>query len=93
MKTSQVTTVTSTPAHPRGNSLVGRKNQTLLTLLRVNTSRRMLDWDEQIDGVLGAYISTRQATKVHPALIHIEAREIESKEEFSAPIGETTGNL
>ena len=62
MKASQVTKVTSTPAHPRGNGLVDRQNRTLLTLLRVYTSRRMQDWDEHIDGVLGAYNSTRHAT-------------------------------
>ena len=38
MKASQVTKVTSTPAHPRGNGLVERQNRTLLTLLRVYTS-------------------------------------------------------
>ena len=63
MKASQVTKVTSTPAHPRGNGLVERQNRTLLTLLRVYTSRRMQDWDDHIDGVLGAYNSTRDATK------------------------------
>ena len=62
MKTSQVTKVTSTPAHPRGNGLVERQNRTLLTLLGVYTSRRMLGWDEQKDGVLFAYNSTRHAT-------------------------------
>ena len=62
MKATQVTKVTSTPAHPRGNGLVERQNRTLLTLLRVYTSRRMQDWDEHIDGVLGAYNSTRHAT-------------------------------
>ena len=54
MKASQVTKVTSTPAHPRGNGLVERQNRTLLTLLRVYESRRMPDWDEHIDGLLGA---------------------------------------
>ena len=54
MKASQVTKVTSTPEHPRGNGLVEQQNRTLLTLLRVYTSRRMQDWDEHIDGVLGA---------------------------------------
>ena len=54
MKASQVTNVTSSPAHPRGHGLVERQNRTLLTLLRVYTSRRMHDWDEHIDGVLGA---------------------------------------
>ena len=62
MKASKVTKVTSTPAHPRGNGLVERQNRTLLTLLRVYTSRRMQDWDEHIDGILGAYNSTRHAT-------------------------------
>ena len=61
MKASQVTKVTSTPAHLRGNWLVERQNRTLLTLLRVYTSRRMLDWDEHIDGVLSANNSTRHA--------------------------------
>ena len=55
MKASQVTKVTLAPAHPRGNGLMERQNRTLLSLLRVYT-------DEQIDGVLGAYNSTRHAT-------------------------------
>ena len=62
MKASLVTKVTSTPALPRGNGLIERQNRTLLTLLRVYTSRRMQDWDDHIDGVLGAYNSTRHAT-------------------------------
>ena len=98
MKASKVTKVTSTPAHPRGNGLVERQNRTLLTLLRVYTSRRMSDWDEHIDGVLGAYTSTRHATtgfspymlqhgaekSIPLSFIYPEfaAREFESKEEF-----------
>ena len=62
MNAWQVTNVTSTPAHPRSNGLVERQNETLLTLLRVNTSRRMQDRDEHIEGVLGAYNSTRHVT-------------------------------
>ena len=62
MKASQVTNVTSTPAHPRGNGLLECQNTTLLTLLRVYTSRRMQDWNEHIDGVLGAYNATRDGT-------------------------------
>ena len=54
MKASQVTKVTSTPAHPRGNGLVERQNRTLLTLLRVYKYFRMQDWDEHIDRVFGA---------------------------------------
>ena len=97
MKASQVTKVTSTPAHPRCNGLVERQNRTLLTLLRVYTSRRMSDWDEHIDGVLCAYNSTRHATtgfspynqhgaekSIPFSFIYPEfaAREFESKEEF-----------
>ena len=98
MKASQVTKVTSTPAHPRGNGLVERQNRTLLTLLRVYTSCRMQDWDEYIDGVLGAYNSTRHATtgfspymlhhgaekSIPPSFIYPEfnARDFVSKEEF-----------
>ena len=98
MKGSQVTKVTSTPAQSRGNGLVERQNRTLLTLLWVYTSRRMLDWDEHVDGVLGAYYSTRHATtgffpymlqhgaekSVPLSFIYPEfaAREFESKEEF-----------
>ena len=98
MKASQVTKVTSTPAHPRGNGLVERQNRTLLTLLRVYTSRRMSDWDEHIPGVLGAYNSARHATtefspymlqhgaekSIQLSFIYPEfaAREFESKEEF-----------
>ena len=71
MKALQVIKVTSTPAHPRGNGLVEPKNRTLLTLLRVYTSRRMLDWDEHIDGVLAAYNSTRQVTTwFFPYMLH-----------------------
>ena len=62
MKASQVTKVTSTGGHPRTQGLVERQNQTLLTLLRVFCSRRMRDWDQHLDEVLGAYNSTRHAT-------------------------------
>ena len=62
MKASQVTNVISTPPHPGGNGLVERQNRTLLTLLRVSTSRKMQDWEQHIDGVLCAYNSTRHAT-------------------------------
>ena len=98
MKASQVTKVTSTPEHPRGNGLVERQNRILLTLLRVYTSRRMQDWDEHIDGVLGAYNSTRHATtRFSPYMHHhgaeksiplsfiypeFAARGFDSKEEF-----------
>ena len=98
MKASQVTKVSSTPAHPRGNGLVERQNRTLLTLLRVHTSRKMQDWDEHINGVLGAYNSTRDATtgfspymlqngaekSIPVSFIYPEfaARGFESKEEF-----------
>ena len=98
MKASQVTKVTSTPAHARGNGLVERQNQTLLTLLRVYTSRRKLVWDEHIDAYIGAYNSTRHATtgfslymlpdgaekSIPLSFIYTEfaAREFQSKEEL-----------
>ena len=62
MKVSQVPKVTSTAGHPRTQGLVERQNRTLLTLLRVFCSRRMRDWDQHLDEVLGAYNSTRHAT-------------------------------
>ena len=61
MKASQVTKVNSTAGHPRTQGLVERQNRTLLTLLRVFCSRRMRDWDQHLDEVLGAYNSTRHA--------------------------------
>ena len=62
MAASHVTKVSSTPGHPRGNGLVERQNRTLLTLLRVYTTRKMQTWDQHIDEVLGAYNATRHAT-------------------------------
>ena len=62
MKASQFTKVTSTAGHPRTHGLVERQNRTLLILLRVFCSRRMRDWDQHLDEVLGAYNSTRHAT-------------------------------
>ena len=62
MKAAQVTKVTSTAGHPRTQGLVERQNRTLLTLLRVFCSRRMRDWDQYLDEVMGAYNSTRHAT-------------------------------
>ena len=40
--------------------------ETLLTLLRVVCSRRMSNWDQQLDGVIGANSSTRHATTGFP---------------------------
>ena len=62
MMYSQVTKVTFTAGHPRTQGLVERQNRTLLTLLRVFCSRRMRDWDQHLDEVLGAYNSARHAT-------------------------------
>ena len=102
MKPSQVTKVTATPGHPRGIGLVERQNRTFLTLLRVYKSRRIQDWDEHIDGGLGAYNSTRRATtgflrymiqhgaetSIPPSFIYPEfaARGFDSKEEFVEPL-------
>ena len=52
MKASQVTQEIPTPAHTRGNGHVERQNRTLVTLLRVHSSRRMQNWDRHIDEVL-----------------------------------------
>ena len=98
MKASPVTKVTSTPAHPSGNGLVERQNRTLHTLLRVYTSRRMHDWDEHFDGLLGAYNSTpHSTTRFSPYMLQhgaeksiplsfiyheFAARSCDSKEEF-----------
>ena len=62
LKAAHVTKVTSSPGHPRTQGLVERQNRTLLTLLRVFCSRRMRDWDQCLDEVVGAYNSTRHAT-------------------------------
>ena len=62
MKAAQVTKVTSTAGHPRTQGLVECQNRTLLTLLRVFCSRKLRDWDQYIDEVMGAYNSTRHAT-------------------------------
>ena len=62
LKAAHVTKVTSTVGHPRTEGLVKRQNRTLLTLLRVFCSRRMRDWDQCLDEVMGAYNSTRHAT-------------------------------
>ena len=61
-KAAHVTKVTSTAGHPRTQGLVERQNRTLLTLLRVFCSRRMRDWDQCLDEVMGAYTYTRHAT-------------------------------
>ena len=58
----QVTKVTSTAGHILTQGLVERQNRTLLTLLRIFCSRRMRDWDQHLDEVMGAYNSTRHAT-------------------------------
>ena len=62
LKAANVTKMTSTGGHPRTQGLVERQNRTLLTLLRVFCSRRLRDWDQCLDEVMGAYNSTRHAT-------------------------------
>ena len=57
LKASQVTKVASIAGHPRTQGLAERQNCTLLTLLRVYCSRRMRDWDQHLDEVMGAYNS------------------------------------
>ena len=62
MRASKVTKVTSTAVHLHTQGLVERQNRTLLTLLRVFCVRRMRDWDQHLDEVMGAYNTTRHAT-------------------------------
>ena len=62
LKAAYVTKVTSTAGHPRTQGLVERQNLTLLTLLRGFCSRRMRDWDQCLEEVMGAYKSARHAT-------------------------------
>ena len=62
LNASLVMKVTSTAGHPRRQGPVERQNHTLLTLLCVFCSRRMRDWDQHLDEVMGAYNSTRHAT-------------------------------
>ena len=62
MKASQVPKVTSTAGHSRTEGLVERQDRTLLILLRVFCSRRMRDWEQHLEEVMGTYNSTRHAT-------------------------------
>ena len=61
IKASQVTKVTSTAGHPRTQGLVERQNRTLLTLLQEFCPRRMRDWHQNLDEVLGAFNCTWHA--------------------------------
>ena len=62
MRASQLTQAHSTAHHPATNGLVERQNKTLLNMLSVFCSRRMNDWDDHLDEVMGAYNSTRHAS-------------------------------
>ena len=89
MKASQVTKVTSTGGHPRTQGLVERQNRTLLTLLRVFCSRRMPDWDQHLDEVLGAYNSTRPSrTNTNFYTLDVGSRTFAST---NSNIGQTLG--
>ena len=54
--------MTATAGHPRTQGILERQNMTLLALLRVFCSRRMRDWGQHLDEVMGAYKSTPHAT-------------------------------
>ena len=62
LNASQVTQALSTAHHPATNGLVERQNKTLLSMLSVFCSRKMNDWDDHLDEVMGAYNSTRHAS-------------------------------
>ena len=52
----------STTYHPQTNSLFERQNCTLVSMLRVYSSRYTDDWDKHLPQVMGAYNSTEHST-------------------------------
>ena len=62
MRRSQVAQAHSTTYHPQTNGLVERQNRTLVSMLRVYSSRYMTDWDRYLPQVMGAYNSTQHST-------------------------------
>ena len=64
MKRSQVAQAHSTTYYPETNGLVERQNCTLVSMLRLNCSRYMDDWDRHLPQVMGAYNSTEHSTTV-----------------------------
>ena len=48
MRRSQVAQAHSTTHHPQTNGLVERQNRTLVSMLRVYSSRYMTDWDRYL---------------------------------------------
>ena len=62
MKRSQVVQAHSTTYHSQTNDLVERQNRTLVSMLRVNWSRYMDDWDRHLPQVMGVYNSTKHST-------------------------------
>ena len=55
MKRSQVKQAHSITYLPKTECLVERQNRTLVSMLRVNCSRYMDDWDKHLPQVMGAY--------------------------------------
>ena len=62
MKGSQVAQVHSTTYHPQTNGLVERQNRTLVSMLRVYSSRYLDDWIRHLPQVMGAYNSIEHST-------------------------------
>ena len=62
MKRSQVAQAHSTTYHPQTNGLVERQTRTLVSMLRVYSSRYMDDWDKHLPQVMGAHNSTEHST-------------------------------
>ena len=60
----------STTYHPQTNGFLERQNWILASMLRVNCSRDMTDWDRYLPQVMGAYNSTQHFTSgVSPHLM------------------------
>ncbi|XP_063727434.1 uncharacterized protein LOC134854984 [Symsagittifera roscoffensis] len=62
MKESQVAKVHSTTYPPQTNGLVERQNRTLVSTLRVYSSRYLDDWDRHLPQVMGTYNSIEHST-------------------------------
>ena len=58
MRRFQVAQAYSTTYHPQTNGLVERQTRTLVSMLRVYSSRYMIDWDRYLQQVMGATRNT-----------------------------------
>ena len=61
-RTYQEAQAHSTTYHPQTNGSVERPNRTLVSMLRVDCSRYMTDWDRYLPQVMGVYNRTQTST-------------------------------